>query len=82
VRRFAARCGASVPRWLDDAFATAARDGREELLSVALCTELCDTLLSEGVGDLHFYTLNRPQLTREVCRALGLGPELSLGQVA
>ncbi len=82
VKKFAARCGAQVPQWLDDAFAVAKRDGREELLSVALCTELCDTLLSEGVEDLHFYTLNRPHLTRDVCHALGITPEVALEKVA
>ncbi|WP_149140872.1 methylenetetrahydrofolate reductase [NAD(P)H] [Gemmobacter caeruleus] len=82
VRKFAARCGAQVPQWLDDAFAVAKRDGREDLLSVALCTELCDALISEGVEDLHFYTLNRPHLTRDVCHALGLAPEVALEKVA
>ncbi len=82
ARRFAARCGTSVPAWLDDAFAHAKHDGREDLLATALCTELCDTLLTEGVEHLHFYTLNRAQLTREVCRALGLTPELVLEKVA
>ena len=82
VKKFAARCGAHVPQWLDDAFTVAKRDGREDLLSVALCTELCDTLISEGVEDLHFYTLNRPHLTRDVCRALGITPEVALEKVA
>lgn len=82
TRRFAARCGTQVPAWLDEAFATAKRDGREALLSTAICTELCDTLLREGVQDLHFYTLNRPQLTRDVCHALGVAPEVSLEKVA
>lgn len=82
VKRFAARCGAQVPAWLDEAYAAAARDGREELLSVALCTELCDTLIGEGVEDLHFYTLNRPHLTRDVCHALGVTPEVALEKVA
>ena len=82
VKKFSARCGAQVPQWLDDAFTVAKRDGREDLLSVALCTELCDTLISEGVEDLHFYTLNRPHLTRDVCHALGLSPEVALEKVA
>jgi methylenetetrahydrofolate reductase (NADPH) len=82
VKKFAARCGAHVPQWLDDAFTVAKRDGREDLLSVALCTELCDTLISEGVEDLHFYTLNRPHLTRDVCHALGITPEVALEKVA
>jgi methylenetetrahydrofolate reductase (NADPH) len=82
ARKFAQRCGTHVPAALDEAFRAARRDGREELLSVALCAELCDELLSEGVEDLHFYTLNRPHLTREVCRALGFGREVLLEKVA
>jgi methylenetetrahydrofolate reductase (NADPH) len=82
VKRFAARCGTKVPAWLDEAFAVAKRDGREDLLSVALCTELCDTLRSEGVEDFHFYTLNRPHLTRDVCHALGVQAQVALEKVA
>jgi methylenetetrahydrofolate reductase (NADPH) len=82
VKRFAQRCGTAVPAWLDDAFGVAKRDGREGLLSVALCTELCDTLRAEGVEDLHFYTLNRPHLTRDVCHALGVVPDVALEKVA
>jgi methylenetetrahydrofolate reductase (NADPH) len=80
--RFAARCGAQVPAWLDDAFATAKRDGREELLATALATELCSELIEGGVEHLHFYTLNRPHLTREVCHALGVTPQVVLEKVA
>ncbi len=82
VKKFATRCGAAIPQWLDDAFTTAKRDGREDLLATAICTELCDTLISEGVEHLHFYTLNRPQLTRDVCFALGITPDVSLQKVA
>ena len=82
TKRFAARCGARVPAKLDEAFATAARDGREALLALAQCTALCDRLMAGGVEDLHFYTLNRPQLTREVVRALGISPQVALEKVA
>jgi methylenetetrahydrofolate reductase (NADPH) len=82
VRRFAQRCGTPVPQWLDDAFAAAKRDGREDLLSVALATELCDTLRGEGVEDFHFYTLNRPHLTRDICHALGVVQQVALEKVA
>ncbi|MFV0332817.1 MAG: methylenetetrahydrofolate reductase [NAD(P)H] [Tropicimonas sp.] len=74
TRRFAERCGAKVPAWLDDAFATARSEGREEARSVELATALCSELLKGGAGHLHFYTLNKPQLTRDICRALGIGP--------
>jgi len=82
AKRFAARCGTSVPAWLDYAFAAACRDGREALLATAVCAELCDALLSEGVEHLHFYTLNRPDLTRDVCAALGLVGAAPLQAVA
>ncbi len=75
TKRFAARCGTKVPARLDEGFAMAIRDGREELLALTHCTSLCDRLIQGGVQDLHFYTLNRPHLTREVVRALGLAPE-------
>jgi methylenetetrahydrofolate reductase (NADPH) len=82
VKRFAARCGATVPAWLDDAFEKAARDNRSDLLATAICTEMCSDLLDEGVNSLHFYTLNRPELTRDVCFALGVQPKVTLEKVA
>jgi methylenetetrahydrofolate reductase (NADPH) len=82
AKRFAARCGAHVPVRLDEAFHLAARDGRAELLALTQCTTLCTRLIEEGVQDLHFYTLNRPDLTREVCHALGVTAPQALQQVA
>lgn len=82
TRNFAKRCGTPVPTWLDDAFEKAERDGRSDLLATALCTELCSELMAGGVDALHFYTLNRPELTRDVCHALGVTPKLALQNVA
>ena len=82
ARKFALSCGASVPAWMDDAFDKAIRDDRHDLLATALATELCSDLLDEGVDNLHFYTLNRPELTREICHALGVVPKVELRHVA
>lgn len=82
VRKFAERCGTNIPKWLDDAFVKAERDDRTDLLATALCTELCSDLIDEGVHDLHFYTLNKPTLTRDVAHALGVTPQISLANVA
>ncbi|WGV17615.1 methylenetetrahydrofolate reductase [NAD(P)H] [Fuscovulum ytuae] len=82
AKKFAARCGAQVPTALDEAFRVAARDGREDLLSLTQCTTLCARLIEGGVDDLHFYTLNRPHLTQAVVRALGITPEVALEKVA
>ena len=80
--RFAARCGANVPTWLPGMFETAIRDNRADLLATAIATELCTDLIEGGVEHLHFYTLNRASLTREVCTALGYTSRSDLRQVA
>ncbi len=82
TKRFAQRCATSVPAWLDAAFETAKRDDRETLLATTLATELCTELLEGGVDHLHFYTLNRPELTRDICVAMGVKAEPRLAQVA
>ena len=82
ARRFAERCGTTIPTWVADAFDKAERDGRSDLLATAICAELCDDLVAGGVDALHFYTLNRPELTRDVCHALGVMPEVRLEKVA
>lgn len=82
ARNFARRCGTVIPKWIEDAFDKAMRDGREDLLATALCAELCSDLIDEGVERLHFYTLNRPELTRDVCHALGVTPKVQLQNVA
>ena len=82
AKRFAARCNAKVPAKLDEAFTHAIRDGREQLLGLTQCSVLCERLIEEGVEELHFYTLNRPQMTRDVCHALGLQPSVTLEKVA
>jgi methylenetetrahydrofolate reductase (NADPH) len=72
VKKFSKRCNATLPSWMDDAFSKAKRDNVEDLLSISICTEICSDLLDEGVEDLHFYTLNRPHLTRKILKALGV----------
>lgn len=77
AKRFAARCGTSVPDWADAAFARAARQGpqAERQLATELCVDLCEKLIAGGSDRLHFYTLNRPEMTQAVCAALGLRPD-------
>ncbi|WP_299814032.1 methylenetetrahydrofolate reductase [uncultured Jannaschia sp.] len=80
--KFADACGALIPDDLRAAFDVAVRDDRADLLAVAQAAELADTLVCEGCEQLHFYTLNRPELTRDVCVALGLKPKVTLSEVA
>lgn len=82
IRRFALNTGTSIPAWLDEAFEAAAQDGRVDEFATGFCIDMCRDLMSEGVENLHFYTLNRPELTRDVCLALGVTPQSNLDHVA
>ena len=82
TQKFSAQCGTHIPQVIHDAFTNATRDGTTDLLATALATELCDELLRGGVDQLHFRTLNRPELTRDVCHALGIAPKARLQNVA
>ena len=82
TRRFADKCGTPIAAHIATAFDRAEREDRAELFALTHCADLCDTLLGEGVEALHFYTLNRPDLTLKVCRALGLVPQASALHVA
>ncbi len=72
MTRFAKMCQANVPDWMHKAFENANTPEAVEVLSTALATEMCDDLMQEGVRHLHFYTLNNPNLTYNICRAIGV----------
>ncbi|WP_333683806.1 methylenetetrahydrofolate reductase [NAD(P)H] [Pontibaca methylaminivorans] len=82
ARNFARNCGTHIPAWVEDAFGNARNKDEEDLLATALCAELCSDLIAGGVDKLHFYTLNRPELTRDVCHAIGVTPRRPLKKVA
>lgn len=70
---FSARCGTHVPDQLHRLFeGTEGNTEVQHALASDLAVDMCQTLLSEGVRDLHFYTLNTPSLTFEVTRQLGI----------
>ncbi|NQW12452.1 MAG: methylenetetrahydrofolate reductase [NAD(P)H] [Alphaproteobacteria bacterium] len=77
VVRFSKACGTSVPTWMAELFDGLDDDPEtRQLVAATTASELCLTLMKEGVGDFHFYTLNRPQLTAAICRRLGVRPGL------
>ena len=73
LRRFAERCGASVPDWLEQRFEGLEEDAdTRRLIAASVAIELAQTLQREGIDEFHFYTLNRAQLTVAICHALGV----------
>ena len=73
VKRFSEKCGASVPRWLEEMFAGLDDDpSTRAMVAAAVATEQCRRLAEAGLTEFHFYTLNRADISVAVCRALGL----------
>ncbi|MGC8521837.1 MAG: methylenetetrahydrofolate reductase [Steroidobacteraceae bacterium] len=75
VRRFAERCGATIPRWLEERFTGLEEDAdTRRLIAASVAIEQVKRLERHGVRDFHFYTLNRAELTYAICHTLGLRP--------
>ena len=75
LTRFAARCGASVPAWLEERFEGLDDDAEtRKLIAAAVAIEQVARLRREGIEEFHFYTLNRAELAYAICHALGLRP--------
>jgi methylenetetrahydrofolate reductase (NADPH) len=78
VTRFAKRCGASIPAWLEHRF-----DGLDnnpdtrKLIAASVAIDQVHQLQKHGVDQFHFYTLNRAELTYAICHALGVRPRES-----
>jgi methylenetetrahydrofolate reductase (NADPH) len=73
VKHFSKMCGATIPKWMQDLFVNL--DEHEEtrkMVASIVAIEMCRILHNGGVEDLHFYTLNRSDLTMAVCHVLGI----------
>ena len=74
MKNFAERCQTTIPGWMQKAYRNAEGEDQHDLLSVSICAEQCDDLMANGVDRLHLYTMNKPDLPYQVCRALGVDP--------
>lgn len=68
---FAARCQAQVPDWMHSAYAERLDPEVAYAYSVDLAVRQTNELIEHGVEHLHFYTLNNPDLSFDICSALG-----------
>ncbi|WP_175581294.1 methylenetetrahydrofolate reductase [Thalassospira sp. HF15] len=71
--KFANMCGASVPQRLHWRFEGLDEDpDTRRMVAFHEAISQVEGLISEGVTDFHFYTLNRAELTYAICHALGI----------
>jgi methylenetetrahydrofolate reductase (NADPH) len=73
VANFSARCGALVPAWLAERFDGLQNDPQTHaLVASAVAAEQVLDLVERGVGDFHFYTMNRADLVFAICHMIGI----------
>ena len=72
LSRFSDACGAEIPRWLRKRL-EALQDDLPALCDYGadVVAGICERLIAEGVPALHFYSMNRADLIREICTRLG-----------
>ncbi|MBO6716868.1 MAG: methylenetetrahydrofolate reductase [NAD(P)H] [Rhizobiaceae bacterium] len=75
VANFAGRCGAHIPNWLAERFDGLHDDPQTHaLVAAAVAAEQVLDLVERGVGDFHFYTMNRADLAFAMSHLIGIRP--------
>jgi methylenetetrahydrofolate reductase (NADPH) len=70
--RFSAKCGAEIPRWLQNNLNDCKDDTAVVDFGVEVVSRMCERLFQLGAPGLHFYTLNRWGATKRICENLGI----------
>ncbi|PZO78993.1 MAG: methylenetetrahydrofolate reductase [NAD(P)H] [Mesorhizobium amorphae] len=78
VANFSAKAGAHVPVWLAERFEGLEKDPQTHMLvAAAVAAEQVLDLVERGVGDFHFYTMNRADLSFAICHMIGIRAQQS-----
>ncbi len=74
VKKFATMTGASVPDWLARRFEGLENEdlATRQMVAAAIGAEQVMELVDEGIGEFHFYTLNKARLVYAICHLLGV----------
>lgn len=72
LTRFSDACGAEIPRWIRARLEQYQHDEASlQAFGLDVVTHLCFDLLDNGVPGLHFYTLNKIEPVKELCKRVG-----------
>lgn len=73
LMKFSAACGAELPLWMRKFFESHSDDANyTKKFGIEIVTKLCQSLISNGVKGLHFYTLNQVEPTATIVHNLGI----------
>jgi methylenetetrahydrofolate reductase (NADPH) len=83
VKKFASLCGASVPAFVDEYLGPVDAQPQERARRAAeLASRQVRQLVERGIDELHFYTMNRPQLVSAVLEQSGFEGRRGMTTVA
>lgn len=67
LSRFSNVCGADIPRWLAKRLEEYGDDADSlQAFGIDVVSQLCEVMQSNGVSNMHFYTLNRANVVAEI----------------
>jgi len=73
---FGEKCNCAIPGWFAELFDGLDGDPEtRQMVAAKVAVDQCRRLVGEGVEHVHFYTLNRSELTVAICRMLGIRPK-------
>ena len=70
AERFAEVCDIELPQKLREGFLDCKSKEEERDFGLSYISDLCDALIENNADGLHFYTLNRADLTGKICSNL------------
>ncbi len=83
IQRMCGMTGTAVPAWLGRLFeGLDDHPPARQLVAATIAAELCRRLYAGGVRHMHFYTLNRAELSYAICHMLGLRPKVVAQELA
>ncbi|CAM5305491.1 Methylenetetrahydrofolate reductase OS=Afipia felis OX=1035 GN=metF PE=3 SV=1 [Afipia felis] len=75
AKNFAERAGATVPDWLAEKFEGLDDDAEtRKLVAATVAAGQVQKLAKQGIGNFHFYTMNRADLVFAISHLLGIRP--------
>ncbi len=75
AKRISEMAGTHVPAWMGEMFDGLDDDAEtRKMVAASIAAEQVRTLQANGIDEIHFYTLNRADLTYAIARILGVKP--------
>jgi len=71
VKQFASICHTTIPKHIEETMASfAGKPQEQEEAGINFTIKQCQDLIKNGVGNIHFFTLNKPRIIKTILEAI------------